>query len=378
MDLDDLSEVLDRLASTDPATHADGESMVEIMRQLARIEAFATTTAAAFETSEQWASDGAHTAAAWLATRCRLPAGEARRLVRRGRALRHLPACAEAFGAGAINHAHVDALSAVRRPATEQALARDEALLVEQAETMRFEPFTCALAYWGQLADPDGAEEKEQDRRDRRDAFLAESYQGMWLGGMTLDPVSGAIVSDELSRLETEQFEADWATARAELGRDPTGADLARTPNQRRADALVEMATRSRTAPPDGRRPAPLFTVLVDLPTLQGRVCELAQGIAITPGALLPWLDRAHGERVVFGLEGRIEVSATARLFTGATRRAIEVRDRTCTHPYCDRPAAQCQADHILPYTADGPTIQENGRLLCPFHNRLRNQRPPP
>ena len=25
-----------------------------------------------------------------------------------------------------------------------------------------------------------------------------------------------------------------------------------------------------------------------------------------------------------------------------------------------------------------GPTTQENGRLLCPFHNRLRNQRPPP
>ncbi|MGH9080415.1 MAG: HNH endonuclease signature motif containing protein [Acidimicrobiales bacterium] len=53
------------------------------------------------------------------------------------------------------------------------------------------------------------------------------------------------------------------------------------------------------------------------------------------------------------------------------------MRDRECTHPYCDRPAADCQVDHIVPYTAGGPTTQANGRMLCAFHNRLRNQRPP-
>ena len=80
----------------------------------------------------------------------------------------------------------------------------------------------------------------------------------------------------------------------------------------------------------------------------------------------------------MFGPEGRVEVSATARLFTGATRRAIELRDRECTHPYCDKPACDCDVDHILPFAAGGLTTQENGRVRCPFHNRLRNQRPPP
>jgi len=65
-------------------------------------------------------------------------------------------------------------------------------------------------------------------------------------------------------------------------------------------------------------------------------------------------------------------------LFSGATRRAIELRDRECTHRYCDTPAASCQVDHIVPFRAGGPTIEENGRLLCGFHNRLRNGRPPP
>ena len=66
------------------------------------------------------------------------------------------------------------------------------------------------------------------------------------------------------------------------------------------------------------------------------------------------------------------------RLFSGATRRAIEIRDQECTHPYCDEPVERCQADHVIPWSQDGPTIQENGRLLCGFHNRLRNGRPPP
>ncbi|MGH9081194.1 MAG: DUF222 domain-containing protein [Acidimicrobiales bacterium] len=362
----------------DPTSFADGESMEILQRELARLDAVATGAAAAFDASGAWAPDGARNAAAWIATRCRLPRGQARRLLRRGRELRRLPASTEAWTEGSINAAHVDAISARRRPSTEEALARDEQLLVDQATTLGFESFTRALAYWEQLADPDGTEASDEERRERRDVYLSESFAGLWLGQITLDPVDGTIVADELERLEGELFEADWAEARLALGREPTLADLARTPGQRRADALVEMATRSSTAPPDGRRPAPLFTVLVDFPTLHGRICELARGTVVSPRALLPWLDRAHVERAVFGPDRRVEVGATARLFSGATRRAIELRDRECTHPYCDRPVADCQADHIVPYTAGGPTTQVNGRMLCAFHNRLRNQRPPP
>ena len=55
-----------------------------------------------------------------------------------------------------------------------------------------------------------------------------------------------------------------------------------------------------------------------------------------------------------------------------------------CTHPYCYEPAESCEGDHIEPWSQGGPTTQENGRLLCGFHNRLRIQRerkqarPPP
>ncbi len=103
----------------------------------------------------------------------------------------------------------------------------------------------------------------------------------------------------------------------------------------------------------------------------------------MAPSALTPWMDSAYFERAIFSLGNRVDVSVRARLFTGGTRRAIELRDRICTHPYCYEPAENCQADHIETYAEGGQTTQDNGRLLCGFHNRLRNQReqrqrPPP
>jgi hypothetical protein len=60
------------------------------------------------------------------------------------------------------------------------------------------------------------------------------------------------------------------------------------------------------------------------------------------------------------------------RRFTGALRRAIQVRDRRCQHPAgCDIPADQCDVDHIVPWPESQRTDQFNGRLECPGHNRL-------
>ncbi len=411
MVLDDLAEVLGQLRELDPSALADAESIVSLHRHLATLEAVATRATASFDAAGDWAADGAQTAAAWITATCRVPKKAAQRRVRRGRELRFLPETERAWVGGDITGDHVEVMGRLRRPGTEEALARDEALLVDQATELTFAHFSRAAAYWGQLADPDGADKDAERRQGNRDAFLVQSFAGTWLGGMTLDPVRGAIVAGELERIDTELFEADRAGAKALLGRDPGPGDtLARTPGQRRADALVEMAVRSQGCPAGTRRPAPLFTVLVGWETLHGRTCELENGTVVPPGSLLPWLDGADVERATVAPGGRVtigcttrlvpevtgrvtgadleravghpgtrsEISPHTRLFTGATRRAIEVRDRQCTHPFCDRPARWAEIDHIQPWALGGLTTQENGRLLCRFHNRLRNQRPPP
>jgi hypothetical protein len=55
-------------------------------------------------------------------------------------------------------------------------------------------------------------------------------------------------------------------------------------------------------------------------------------------------------ERVVVDGPDRIRnVGLRRRMFTGATRRAVEVRDRECFHEFCDEPAGDCHIDHVEP-----------------------------
>jgi hypothetical protein len=54
------------------------------------------------------------------------------------------------------------------------------------------------------------------------------------------------------------------------------------------------------------------------------------------------------------------------------------VRDRECFHELCDVPAEDCQIDHVEPWSAGGPTTEDNGRPACGFHHRARHRRGQP
>ena len=372
--LDALTAALDDLVSLDAGALADGESVVALQRELARLEAVAARACARWDANAEWAADGARSGAAWLAAKVHVPKQQAQRCLRLGRAARELPVAADAWLRGAIGSAHVAALAASR--STEllaKAMQRDEPDLVAVACTSTYRSFQRRLDYWRQTNDLDDEEARAARQVDERRLHVSQTFQGTWILDSVLDPVSGTILNDTLRAIEHELFETDWAHAREQLGRDPLLHELARTPAQRRADALVEMAVRARTAPKGGRRPEPLFTLLIGLPRFE-QLCELANGTVITPGSLLSSLDRAWVERVVFEPPSRvIDIGVQRRLFTGATRRAVEVRDRECFHHTCEAPIEQI--DHIQPAAWGGPTTQDNGRGACAFHNRNRHTR---
>jgi hypothetical protein len=232
------------------------------------------------------------------------------------------------------------------------------------------------VAYWCQLADPDRTDADAESLRARRRLHLAQGLGGQWYLNGLLDPISGEIVAKTLERIEDELFESDWAEAKERVGEGVCVADLARTPAQRRADALVEMARRARGVPEGSRLPEPLFSVFVDYDTFAGRICELASGTVVAPGSLLRWLDAAWVERVVFDGPNRIRnIGVRRRLFDGATRRAVELRDRECFHPMCEVPAEDCEIDHVVPWAEGGLTVEGNGRAACGFHHRRRHRR---
>jgi hypothetical protein len=374
--IDALRALVDEMAGREPTEWADSDTVVALQRELSRLEAAVARVTTAWDSSGVWADDGARSGAVWLEHRTKLSKKAAARQIRLGRLARELAAVDDAWVSGRIGAGQVDVLGLHHRPVTHEAMIRDQELLVGQAAGLPHRLFVKAAAYWRQHADPDGVERDAARLYDQRELSMGETLDGAAVGHFVLDPIGGGIVRTVLGDIEQELFEADWADARTQHGKDACKNHLRRSARQRRADALVEMARRAAIAPEDGRDPYVLLTVLIGHDTVN-RLCELANGNVVTPGSLLPWLQDACLERIVFdGPSRAIDVGVRQRLFKGATRRAIEVRDRECFHPLCDRPAPECQADHVIPYSAGGPTTQDNGRLACPHHNRSRHDNP--
>jgi hypothetical protein len=302
-----------------------------------------------------WADDGSRAAAHRLSREASMSVGSAKVELRRARQLRSMPHTAAAVASGALSADHVDLLARANHGSRTALFADHEETLVDQCKLLRF-PDACRMVdYWRQCADAEGSEDEAERLRAGRYASVAKTIDGVVDVRALLDPVGGAASTAELDRLERQLYLADKKSG------------TARTNSQRRADALVEMAQRSRTSKPDGLRPRPLITVLVGEPSF-ARVCELSAGTVIAPGQVVPPLAQADLERIVFDGPDRVIGVSRRRRFTGALRRAIEVRDRRCQHPSgCDEPADNCDVDHKQPYSDKKPRRRDPPE-----------QRPPP
>lgn len=83
-------------------------------------------------------------------------------------------------------------------------------------------------------------------------------------------------------------------------------------------------------------------------------------------------------------LEAAIERNPTSRFVRGPLARHIQVRDRTCSHPGCRRPARKSELDHTRDHALGGATTSANSGPGCPMHHfwkselgwRLRQPKP--
>ena len=92
-------------------------------------------------------------------------------------------------------------------------------------------------------------------------------------------------------------------------------------------------------------------------------------------GTLAPAMARyasCDGEitRLVVGPASRpLDLGRTRRVVPLSLRRALEIRDRGCIIPGCDRPAGWCHAHHITHWADGGETDLSNLALLCQHHH---------
>ncbi|GAA5198393.1 hypothetical protein GCM10023322_71660 [Rugosimonospora acidiphila] len=161
----------------------------------------------------------------------------------------------------------------------------------------------------------------------------------------------------------------------------PRPADEAglRSPQQRRADALVEVCRLALAGGelPDNGGDRPQVTVTVDLDTLRRQIgaATLDDGTVLSPAAARRLACDAGIVPAVLGSTGQVlDLGRERRLFTGPIRRALVLRDRGCAFPGCDRPPRWCDGHHLISWLDDGPTSLDNGVLLCAHHHRVIHQ----
>jgi hypothetical protein len=382
-----FNAALDALEAVNANELSDGELhhfVIGLQQAASRFTAIRAPHIADWEARRVWDSDGSKAAWGRLARECDLSDATAKAELRRARKLRSMPGTTGAFAEGKLSVDQVDLLTSAYQPDIVPMFERDEQVLLNEMKPLRLYDARRLVDRWIELAYEEVDKERKRPDPAGRHFSAVRTFQGSIDVRGHLDPIGGTEFLEELESIEQELFEAEWAGIREEHGPNALPQHLPRTARQRRADAAVIMARRSRAFRQGKYRlPRPLITVHVGLGTLS-RMCELADGTPVSPSQVFPLLTEADIERVVFDGPSRvIDVGVRERFVTGALRRALEVRDRHCQDPSgCDEPAERCQGDHIIPYAEGGLTIQENGRCECAFHNRQRvnrpDERPPP
>jgi hypothetical protein len=333
-----------------------------------------------FDTRDLAQRDGCRTAKTWLQAFGRLSGAGAASLVKTGRLLRQLPEAAAAVAAGDVSAEHLNRLTRLTDRVGITRVTDLDPTLASAAAQLDPTGFGRVCDRVRAHLDPDGPQPDPHEDFQRRGITLSP-FDGMVLVRGQLDPEGGAALRTAIDALT-----------------GPPAPGDARTPAQRRADALVELTRRALAAG--------------DLPTTGGARPQLA--ILVTPDALTttpspggpppgspagdptapartpepPWLEwfgdispttarrlacDADAWRVVLDpANGQpLDVGRRHRLVPHWIRKALWARDRQCRFPGCRTPAAWTDAHHLTAWQDGGETKTANLVLLCRYHHVL-------
>jgi hypothetical protein len=306
---------------------------------------------------------GGLSCATWLCENLHVSSSAAYAQVHLARQLPFLPATAEAFGRGELSPQHASVVVRCVEQVIRGGGDREQAETLMLQEAQQRDPRE--LLRWGlsllhQLA-PREMESEEERRHGRRYVRLSEAFDGGYDLEGYLDPEGGATLKTALQGL---------------LG--PRRKDDERSPGQRRADALVEVARRclDRGDLPVRGGQRPHLTVTASLETLRADpgapAALLDWGFPISGKALrriagdaeiTPILVSAHGDPLHVGRKYR---TATPKM-----RKALAERDRRCVWPGCPDPPGVCQHHHERPWALGGETEIDEMALLCGNHHGM-------
>jgi hypothetical protein len=365
---DELAYVVDNLAAEpiDGLTdHGLGDGLVAIRRQIDRLEAECIRRLHRFDRKRGALSEGAASTVSWLRSTCGLTGGAAAERVRMARVLDELPQTMASFQAGRSPFTNVSLIARLADDVGIDPTRGVEPTLVTAAEKLDVGRMAQLVAFTRHRLDADGALDRDNHAHDRRWFACDQTYGGAFILRGELDAENGAVVKTALDALSR-----------------PSGPGDERTGSQRRADALVELASRQLK---DGKLPGlhgqrPHLTITAGLDTL--RRSDTA------PPAELTGAGPIHAEtarriacdsvRTVVNTAGTgdaLSVGRATRSIPAAIRTALGVRDKGCRFPGCDRPPGWTDGHHIKHWADGGETSMDNLVLLCRRHHRMVHER---
>ena len=348
-----------------------------------------------------WALHGDRDLTSWRARTSRAGAREAAGQVRQADAIVAMPQVGAALTTGSITTTHVDAIARFTSGAAPAVVehartAEGQAAIVALAARLDGAELGKALTRWQAQVDPATRQRVHDRQQAARYLHVSDAPDGVHVKGL-IDSIAGHRLRLALEAVSPRP-----------------GLDDERTPEQRRADALVHLADRALDGTDAGTGPAgrPHVSLVLTEPTWQalrtgarpaasrtgepgrqdvssGSAVAVARSLVDVPPVCdedgAPWpaselarvLCDCHMTRLVVDADSvPLDLGRTQRLFSAHQRRAVTVRDGGCAWPDCGAPARWCELHHITWWDRDaGPTDLRNAVLLCSFHHHQVHRR---
>ena len=198
----------------------------------------------------------------------------------------------------------------------------------------------------------------QEEVRGWRTLTVTNGGDGMVEVAGMFDPEGGAILRTTLDPLARQ-----------------VGPDDTRAREQRYADALIELCVRAMDRGDVPQRAGQrthlqVTTTMETLLRLSGPAGELDGGALVAADTVQRMACDSTVTRVLVNAESAvIDVGRSQRVVRGATRRALNIRDKGCRWPGCSRSASWTAAHHIVHWSRGGASDLDNLVLLCRQHH---------
>jgi hypothetical protein len=334
-----------------------GEELKRVVHERDLLDLQAAALAAEFARTNEYDLQGYATVIDWMRFNCHLPSTGAADLIAVGKNLHRLPKSVQAVANGEIGFAHVKAMA---RTANAVGTKFDESLLLEKARENSAGKFYFICQHYRHSADRDGYEAEQRELVENRKLWISTCEDGTVQVTGFFDPEGGAVVRSAWEPLARK-----------------SGAHDGRSREKRMADAAVELALHgleSGLIPQQGSQRTHLqvtttLETLLGLPGAPAADLEFAS-LPISSRTVERLACDSSVTRILLGSDSVvIDVGRAKRTISGPARKALNIRDRGCTWPGCERPASWTSGHHIHHWLHGGNNQQPNLTLLCYRHH---------